>query len=83
MKYLPYVFQFHLDPQMFKAVFSQTTRGKEQLLFCGQPFIYEKSIRLPNGQMKKLWRCNQWCVSYIFRLHFFAYQIFAIKTLSQ
>ncbi|XP_055304403.1 modifier of mdg4-like isoform X7 [Sitodiplosis mosellana] len=48
------------DPDMFKAVYAQTTRGKEQLIFCGQPFIYEKSIRLPSGQMKKLWRCNQW-----------------------
>lgn len=46
---------------MFKAVYTQTTRGKEQLLFCGQPFIYEKSIRLPTGQSKRLWRCNQWC----------------------
>lgn len=45
----------------YKAVYSQTTRGKEQLIFCGQPFIYEKSVRMPNGQMKKFWRCNQWC----------------------
>lgn len=46
----------------FKAVYSQTTRGKDQLIFCNQPFIYEKCIRMPNGQMKKFWRCNQWCV---------------------
>lgn len=45
----------------YKAVYSQTTRGKEQLLFCGQPFIYEKCVRMPNGEMKKFWRCNQWC----------------------
>lgn len=49
-----------IDPGMYKAVYAQTTRGKDQLLFCGQPFIYEKSIRLPNDQLKKLWRCNQW-----------------------
>lgn len=44
----------------FKAEFSQTTRGRDQLIFCGQPFIYEKGITLPNGTYKKLWRCNQW-----------------------
>lgn len=44
----------------FKAEFSQTTRGRDQLIFCGQPFIYEKGITLPNGNYKKLWRCNQW-----------------------
>lgn len=49
------------DPEVFKAVYTQTTRGKEQLLFRGQPFIYEKSMRLPTGNTKKLWRCNQWC----------------------
>ena len=43
-----------------KAKFSHTTRGREQLIFCGQPFIYEKGITLPTGEMKKLWRCNQW-----------------------
>lgn len=45
---------------MYKAIFSHTTRGREQLLFCGQPFIYEKCITLPSGDLKKLWRCNQW-----------------------
>lgn len=45
---------------MYKAVYTQTTRGKEQLLFQGQPFIYEKRIQLTNGQFKRLWRCNQW-----------------------
>lgn len=54
----------HLEE--YKAVYSQTTRGKEQLIFCGQPFIYEKSVRMPNGQMKKFWRCNQWCDSLLF-----------------
>lgn len=46
--------------EQYKAIYSQTTRGKEQLLFCGQPFIYEKSVRMPSGEMKKFWRCNQW-----------------------
>lgn len=49
-----------LDSDYYKAVFSQTTRGKEQLIFCGQPFIYEKRVSLPDGEVKKLWRCNQW-----------------------
>lgn len=44
----------------FQAQFSQTTRGRDQLIFCGQPFIYEKGITLANGTIKKLWRCNQW-----------------------
>lgn len=48
------------DGDLFKAIFSQTTRGKEQLIFCGQPFIYEKRVHLPDGEVKKLWRCNQW-----------------------
>lgn len=43
-----------------KAVFTQTTRGKDQLLYCGQPYVYEKRIMLPDGQLKRLWRCNQW-----------------------
>lgn len=48
------------DAEMYKAIFSQTTRGKQQLLFCGQPFIYEKRVLLRDGIEKKLWRCNQW-----------------------
>lgn len=53
---------FYFDLDVYKASYSQTTRGKDQLLFCGQPFIYEKCIRLQSGESKKLWRCNQWCV---------------------
>lgn len=49
-----------VDAEIFKAIFSQTTRGKEQLIFCGQPFIYEKRVHLADGEVKKLWRCNQW-----------------------
>lgn len=35
-------------------------RGKEQLIYMGQPFIFEKLIHDKNGQLKKIWRCNQW-----------------------
>lgn len=48
------------DAEIYKAIFSQTTRGREQLIFCGQPFIYEKRVVLADGDVKKLWRCNQW-----------------------
>lgn len=48
------------NSDMYEAVYTQTTRGKEQLLFCGYPFIYEKSMRLPTNETKKIWRCNQW-----------------------
>lgn len=54
------IFILDTDGDLFKAIFSQTTRGKEQLIFCGQPFIYEKRVHLPDGEVKKLWRCNQW-----------------------
>lgn len=46
--------------ETYQAIFSHTTRGREQLVFCGQPFVYEKQNTLPNGDVKKLWRCNQW-----------------------
>lgn len=46
--------------ETYPAIFSHTTRGREQLIFCGQPFVYEKQNTLANGQVKKLWRCNQW-----------------------
>jgi hypothetical protein len=35
-------------------------RGKEQLIYQGQPFIFEKLMRLHDGKCKKIWRCNQW-----------------------
>lgn len=44
----------------YTAEFSQTTRGREQLIFCGQPYVYEKRVILSNGEVKRLWRCNQW-----------------------
>lgn len=48
------------DPDRYRAEFSQTTRGRDQLIFCGQPFVYEKLATLASGEEKKLWRCNQW-----------------------
>lgn len=35
-------------------------RGKVQLIYLGQPFIFEKSkIHHADGE-RKIWRCNQW-----------------------
>lgn len=48
-----------VDEQL-RAEFTTTTRGRDQLIFCGQPFIYEKGMQLANGVQKKMWRCNQW-----------------------
>lgn len=48
------------DKETFPAVFTHTTRGREQLIFTGQPYVYEKRNILPNGDEKRLWRCNQW-----------------------
>uniref|UniRef100_A0A182S6H5 BEN domain-containing protein n=1 Tax=Anopheles maculatus TaxID=74869 RepID=A0A182S6H5_9DIPT len=42
------------------AVFSKTMRGKEQLIYMGQPFVFEKLVLAHGGQSKKIWRCNQW-----------------------
>ncbi|XP_053667387.1 uncharacterized protein LOC128717110 [Anopheles marshallii] len=42
------------------AVFTKTMRGKEQLLYMGQPFVFEKLVLTHSGQSKKIWRCNQW-----------------------
>lgn len=35
-------------------------RGKEQLLYLGQPFVFEKLVVMQNSTAKKIWRCNQW-----------------------
>lgn len=43
-----------------RAIFTTTTRGRDQLIVCGQPYIYEKNVLLAGGTEKKLWRCNQW-----------------------
>lgn len=48
------------DPDRYRAQFTRTTRGRDQLIFCGQPFVYEKLAIMANGEPKKLWRCNQW-----------------------
>lgn len=42
------------------AVYSATSRGRIQLIYGGQPFIFEKKIKLPTNEEKKYWRCNQW-----------------------
>uniref|UniRef100_A0A182JNK2 FLYWCH-type domain-containing protein n=1 Tax=Anopheles christyi TaxID=43041 RepID=A0A182JNK2_9DIPT len=42
------------------AVFTTTMRGKEQLVYKGQPFVFEKLVLTSTGQPKKIWRCNQW-----------------------
>lgn len=42
------------------AVFSQTMRGKDQVIYHGQPFILDKDIVLRSGEKKRVWRCNQW-----------------------
>lgn len=41
------------------AVFAHTMRGKLQLVYQGQPFVFEKVIK-QGIQEKKVWRCNQW-----------------------
>lgn len=41
------------------AVFAHTMRGKLQLIYQGQPFVFEKIIK-QGDQEKKVWRCNQW-----------------------
>lgn len=56
--------KFHfiiLEEDEFIAQYSQTTRGKTQLLYLGQPFVFEKDVKGHNGKVeKKIWRCNQW-----------------------
>lgn len=50
-----------LDDDEHVARYSQTTRGKTQLLYLGQPFVFEKNVKgNHNTQEKKIWRCNQW-----------------------
>ena len=29
-------------------------------MYGGQPFIFEKILKLASGEEKKYWRCNQW-----------------------
>ncbi|XP_036216989.2 uncharacterized protein [Bactrocera oleae] len=42
------------------AIYSATSRGRVQLIYGGQPFIFEKILKLATGEEKKFWRCNQW-----------------------
>ncbi|GAB0086323.1 FLYWCH-type domain-containing protein [Sergentomyia squamirostris] len=35
-------------------------RGKDQVIYMGQPFIFDKYVQLTTGVQKKVWRCNQW-----------------------
>lgn len=53
---------FYFITDDLKAKFSQTSRGKTQLLYLGQPFVFEKSVKDSNGKTpeRKVWRCNQW-----------------------
>ncbi|KAG5672372.1 hypothetical protein PVAND_002504 [Polypedilum vanderplanki] len=55
MKYVIYYEDEHI------ARYSQTTRGKTQLLYLNQPFIKEKDVKGPNNTVERIiWRCNQW-----------------------
>lgn len=49
-----------LDNEATAAVYSATSRGRIQLIYGGQPFIFEKKIKLATNEEKKYWRCNQW-----------------------
>ncbi|XP_070506015.1 modifier of mdg4-like isoform X29 [Chironomus tepperi] len=43
------------------AKYSQTTRGKTQLIFLGQPFVFEKDVKGHNNVIeRKIFRCNRW-----------------------
>lgn len=55
-------------------------RGKDQVIYHGQPFILDKDIRLKDGALKRVWRCNQWwsgkCRARIFTV---GLQVFPLK----
>ncbi|XP_026845151.1 GATA-type transcription factor SRE1 [Drosophila persimilis] len=44
-----------------------------QLIYGGQPFIFEKTLKLSSGEEKRYWRCNQWwnqkCRSRVFTVN--------------
>ncbi|XP_055695338.1 modifier of mdg4-like isoform X17 [Lutzomyia longipalpis] len=42
------------------AIYERTMRGKDQVIYMGQPFIFDKFVQLSNGIEKRIWRCNQW-----------------------
>lgn len=59
------IFFFSVEPEVDVglesiAIFTTTMRGKEQLLYLGQPFVFEKLVVTSTAQSKKIWRCNQW-----------------------
>nr|NP_788703.1 modifier of mdg4, isoform V [Drosophila melanogaster]AAO41585.1 modifier of mdg4, isoform V [Drosophila melanogaster]CAB85484.1 mod(mdg4)62.3 [Drosophila melanogaster] len=55
------------------AIYSATSRGRMQLIYGGQPFIFEKTLKLSSGEEKRFWRCNQWwnqkCRSRVFTIN--------------
>ncbi|XP_070143421.1 uncharacterized protein pre-mod(mdg4)-V [Drosophila kikkawai] len=55
------------------AIYSATSRGRMQLIYGGQPFIFEKTLKLSTGEEKRFWRCNQWwnqkCRSRVFTIN--------------
>nr|CAE75606.1 TPA: modifier of mod(mdg4)-h62.3 [Drosophila pseudoobscura] len=55
------------------AIYSATSRGRMQLIYGGQPFIFEKTLKLSSGEEKRYWRCNQWwnqkCRSRVFTVN--------------
>ncbi|XP_017860642.1 PREDICTED: uncharacterized protein LOC108611950, partial [Drosophila arizonae] len=55
------------------AIYSATSRGRMQLIYGGQPFIFEKTLKLSTGEEKRYWRCNQWwnqkCRSRVFTIN--------------
>ncbi|XP_054726143.1 uncharacterized protein LOC129236013, partial [Anastrepha obliqua] len=58
-----FIFYFFLStllPEGSIAIYSATSRGRVQLIYGGQPFIFEKILKLATGEEKKFWRCNQW-----------------------
>lgn len=65
--------KYFLSLECSIAVYSATSRGRVQLIYGGQPFIFEKNLKLPTGEEKKYWRCNQWwnqkCRSRVFTIN--------------
>lgn len=60
-KLTKHLFLSFLEEDECIARYGQTTRGKTQLLYLGQPFVFEKDVKgNHNTQEKKIWRCNQW-----------------------
>ncbi|EDW85156.2 uncharacterized protein Dwil_GK14501 [Drosophila willistoni] len=55
------------------AIYTATSRGRMQLIYGGQPFIFEKILKLSSGEEKRFWRCNQWwnqkCRSRVFTIN--------------